>query len=84
MLLHAVDNMDPDEVKVSKEPDDWVDPAPNTAKGGLTLTNWETQEYLVASPTALYIHLEHKESNTTLIVSQMDSIQFRQMKMKLQ
>ena len=26
--------MDPDEVKVLKAPDDWVDPAPNTAKQG--------------------------------------------------
>ena len=25
--------MDPDEVKFHKAPDDWVDPAPNTAKG---------------------------------------------------
>ena len=33
MLLHDGDTMNPDEVKVPKAPDDWVEPAPNTAKG---------------------------------------------------
>ena len=32
LLLNAGDTMDPDEVKVTKAPDDWVDVAPNTAK----------------------------------------------------
>ena len=36
VLLHAGDTMDPDEIKFPKPPDDWVDPAPNTAKGGAT------------------------------------------------
>ena len=38
VLLHVGDNMDPYEVKVPKSPspDNWVDPFPNTSKGGLT------------------------------------------------
>ena len=35
-LLHSGENMDPDEVKVPKATDDWVDPDSNTAKGGAT------------------------------------------------
>ena len=34
MLLHVGYIMDPNEVKVPKPPDDWVDPDPNTEKGG--------------------------------------------------
>ena len=33
MLLHVGETMDPDEVKVPKPPNYWVEPAPNTAKG---------------------------------------------------
>ena len=32
VLLHIGDTMDPYDVKFLKEPHDWVDPAPNTAK----------------------------------------------------
>ena len=32
VLLHVRLNMDPDEVKFHKAPDDWVEPDPNTAK----------------------------------------------------
>ena len=32
VLLHAGDTIDPDEVKVPKSPDDWVQPTPNTEK----------------------------------------------------
>ena len=34
MLLHVGETMDPDEVKIPKAPYDWVEPAPNTSKGG--------------------------------------------------
>ena len=30
LLLHVGDTMDPDEVKVSRTPNKWVDPVPNT------------------------------------------------------
>ena len=33
MFLHVGDTMDPDEVKVLKSPDNWVEPPTNTAKG---------------------------------------------------
>ena len=33
VLLCVGETVDPDEVKFHKAPDDWVDPAPNTAKG---------------------------------------------------
>ena len=33
VLIRVGDTIDPDEVKVSKSPDDWVDPTPNTSKG---------------------------------------------------
>ena len=33
VLIHARSNMDPDDIKFHKAPDDWVDPDPNTAKG---------------------------------------------------
>ena len=33
VLLYVRSNMEPDEIKFHKAPDDWVDPAPNTAKG---------------------------------------------------
>ena len=36
VLPHFGDTMDPDEVKVPKPPDDWVNPSPNTANGGAT------------------------------------------------
>ena len=36
VLLHGGDTMYPDEVKVPKATDDWVDPDSNTAKGGAT------------------------------------------------
>ena len=34
VFLHFGETMDPDAVKVPKPPDDWVDPAPNKARGG--------------------------------------------------
>ena len=37
MLLYVGKNMDPNEVKVPKPPNDWVDPDTNTAKGGHNL-----------------------------------------------
>ena len=36
VLLNFGNNMDPDEFKVPKLPDDWVDPDTNTEKGGPT------------------------------------------------
>ena len=53
MLLHVEDTMDPDEFKIPKASYDWVDPAPNTSKGVLTLTKWTTQEDGVAYTTIL-------------------------------
>ena len=35
MFLHVGDTMHPDEVKVPKAPDDWVEPPTNTGKGEL-------------------------------------------------
>ena len=32
LLLHVGDTMDPDEVNLSKSPDDWVEHSPNTAE----------------------------------------------------
>ena len=57
---------------------------PTQKKGGLPSTKWTTQADGVASPTYLYLCLEHKESNTRTIVSRMDAIQFHQMKTTLQ
>ena len=48
------------------------------------MTNWTTQEYGVASPTALYLRLEHKEANKRLIFSQMDAIHLQKMKTMLE
>ena len=76
--------MYPDEVKAPKSPDDWVDPSPNTSKGGLHLKKWKTQVDVGASTTALYLCLDHKASNTRPIVSQMDTNQLRQMNRTLQ
>ena len=41
MLLHVGHTMYPYEVKVTKSPDDWVDPAPNTSKGDPTFEKAE-------------------------------------------
>ena len=41
VLLHTGHNMYPDEVKVPKSPDDWVDPATNTSKGDPTFEKVE-------------------------------------------
>ena len=71
--------MDPDEVKVPTAPYYWFDPATNTTNGGLPLKKCKTQADGVASPTALYFRLWHKEANTRLIVSQLAAIQFRQL-----
>ena len=34
LLLHVWYTMEPDKFKVHKVPDEWVDPDPNTARGG--------------------------------------------------
>ena len=36
VLIHVGDTIYPYEVKILKAPDDWVEPAPNTSKGGPT------------------------------------------------
>ena len=36
VFLNLGYTMDPNEVKVPKLPDDWIEPSPNTAKGGPT------------------------------------------------
>ena len=36
VFLHVGDTMEPDEFKVPKPPHDWVEPAPNIAKGEST------------------------------------------------
>ena len=36
VMLHVGDTMERYEFKLPKSPDNWVDPAPNTAKGGPT------------------------------------------------
>ena len=36
VFLHVGDTMEPDEFKVPKPPYDWVEPAPNIAKGEST------------------------------------------------
>ena len=41
VLLHVVDTMDPDEVNVTKSPDEQVEPAPNTQKGKPTFDKLE-------------------------------------------
>ena len=56
---------------------------PTHKGGGLTFTKWKTQVDVVVSPTALCLCLEHKESNTRLIVSHMFARQFHQMKTML-
>ena len=57
---------------------------PTHQRGSLHFTNWTTQADGLASPTALYFYLYHKEENTRLIVSQMSDSQFFQMNMMLQ
>ena len=57
---------------------------PTYKRGGVTFTNWTTQADGVDYPTALYLHMEHKEANTRLIVSQLAASQLRQMNMTLQ
>ena len=84
-FIHAGDTMDPDEVKVPKPPYYWVDPSPNTEKGGgLPSTKCTTQADGLASPTSLYFYMEHKEANTSFVVSHMAASQFRQIKTMLQ
>ena len=51
---------------------------PKNKRAGLPLTNWTTQTGWVACPTALYLHLDHKEANIRFIVSHMYASQFRQ------
>ena len=41
VLLHVGDTIDPDKVKFPKPLYDWVDPAPNTSKGGSTFNKVE-------------------------------------------
>ena len=84
VLLHIGETMEPDEVKVPKAPHELVDPSPNTENGEPTFEKWTTQENVVASPTTLYLHLYHKETNTRLSFSHMDTSQFRQIKTTLQ
>ena len=43
VLIHVGNTIEPDEVNLPKSPDDQVEPAPNTAKGGIPLTKWTTQ-----------------------------------------
>ena len=57
VLLHTGDTMDPDEVKVPKLVDGWVEPAPNTSKWGDNFEKWTTQAGVLDSPTALYLFL---------------------------
>ena len=69
--------------------------SPNHHMAGLTLipthkrrrlpfTKYTTQADGLASPTSLYLSLEHKEANTSFVFSHLDAIQFLQMKMTLQ
>ena len=48
------------------------------------MTKWTTQEDGVAYPNTLYFFLGQKEANTSLIVSQLSAIQFRQINTGLQ
>ena len=50
VLLHAGDTMDPDDVKVRKSPDYWVDPDTITEKGEPTFVKVD----VVAYPASLY------------------------------
>ena len=47
------------------------------------MTKWTAKLDGVASPTALYLCLEHKEANTGIIVSQLDVSHFQQIKTTL-
>ena len=86
VLLHGGENMEPNEFKAPKAPDDWFGPSPNTAKGGggLDLKKWTTQSDGLAYPTALYLNLYHKGANTRLVVSQLAANQFPQIKATMQ
>ena len=57
---------------------------PTHQKGSLPSTNWTIQANGVAYPTAPYLCLGQNETNTNLIVSQMDTIQLLQMKTTVQ
>ena len=57
---------------------------PTQKRGGVPLTKWTTQADGLASPTALYLHLEHKDANKIFIVSHLATSQFLQMKTTLQ
>ena len=48
------------------------------------MNKWKTQVDGVASPTDLYLILEHKDYNTILVVSHMAAIQFLQIKIIMQ
>ena len=53
-------------------------------RGSLSLKKWATQMDGVASPTALYFRMNHKESNTSFIVSYISPRYLRQMKTTMQ
>ena len=57
---------------------------PTQKRGGVPFTKRKNQVDGLASPTALYLPLDHKEANTRCIVSQMAAIQFLKMNMTLQ
>ena len=50
---------------------------PTQQRVSLPLTNWTTQADEVDFPTVLYLCLDHKEANKSIIVSQMASNQLQ-------
>ena len=57
---------------------------PINKSGGVPFTKCTTQSDVVSSPTALYFHLDYKDSNTRLIVYHLDARQFCKIKTTLQ